>query len=127
MSAMCVPIRIRLLGASFLHLHHPVVLTLASFSVGFKAFVSVSNTVTYCLEYFTHYAAKASINIDFYRLLLETMTRYFITPWVVAVGIQWAFGISAFLVLGPLGLVVLMMFKGESIRQMQFAGLLHLK
>lgn len=46
---------------------------------------------------------------------------YFIFLWAVAVGIQWGFGTSAFFVLGSLGLVLLMMFKGESIRQMQFA------
>ena len=59
--------------------------------------------------------------MNFFRLSFGTTTSYFIDPWVERVGVQWAFGMSAFFTLGSFLLVVLLMFKGESIRQIQFA------
>lgn len=83
--------------------------------------------VTYYIECFTHYPAEAGIVMNFYRLSFGTTRSYFITPRVTAVWIQWTLGMSAFFVLGSFGLVVLLMFKGESSRHMQSTRIAYLK
>jgi hypothetical protein len=81
---------------------------------------SVPITVTYAIEFSTHYPAEVGIIMNFYRSSFGTTTSYFTGPWVEAVGGDEAFGMSAFFVVASFGLVVLLMFKRESIRQIQF-------
>ncbi|KAL6717388.1 hypothetical protein ACLMJK_005303 [Lecanora helva] len=119
--AVCIPLGLGLFGACLLHHYSPVLLAFSSFLVGTGAFASVPITVTYCIECFTHYPAEAGIIMNFFRLSFGTTTSYFIDPWVEDIGVQWAFGMSAFFVLASFLLVILLMFKGETIRQIQFA------
>lgn len=119
--AVFIPVGLGLFGACLQHHYSPVLLAFASFLVGTGAFASVPITVTYAIECFTHYPAEAGIIMNFYRLSFGTTTSYFITPWVAAVGVNWAFGMAAFFVVGSFALVILLMIKGESIRQIQFA------
>ena len=119
--AVFIPVGLGIFGACLQHHYSPVLLAFASFLVGTGAFASVPITVTYAIECFTHYPAEAGIMMNFYRLSFGTTTSYFINPWVKAVGVNWAFGMSAFFVMASFGLVVILMFKGQSIRQIQFA------
>ena len=122
--AVLMSLGLGLFGACLRYHYSPVLLAFAAFLVSTGAYISVPLCVTYAVECCTRYPAEATIAVNFYRLSFGLTTSYFIDPWVAAVGVQWAFGMSAFFVVGTFLLVALLVFFGERIREIQFAGIL---
>lgn len=105
-----------LLGAS-LHFHlHYIVLALAVFLETFAAIVAVASCNTYVVECFSGKANEVAVILNLYRLAFGLAIPFFINPWSVAVGTNWAFGMMAFFTIFSFGAIVVLMIWGPDIR-----------
>lgn len=117
------PIGLGIFGASLQYHLHYMVLALAVFLVTIGSLASVPVTVNYVVECFTGYPAEAGIVIGAYRIVYGLTISFYINPWVAAVGVGWVYGMMAFFAVFSFFFVMLLMWKGEVIRQWQFKGL----
>lgn len=99
-----------------------MVLAFAVFLVTIGSLATVPVTVNYVVECFTHYPAEAGIVIGAYRIVYGLTITFYINPWVKAVGAGWVYGMMAFFAIFSFLFVILLMWKGHAIRQIQFAS-----
>lgn len=116
------PIGLGLFGACLQYRLHYLVLALAVFIVTVGSLATVPVTVNYVVECFTHYPAEAGIVIGAYRIVYGLTISFYIKPWVAAVDAGWVYGMMAFFSVFSFLFVVLLMWKGHAIRQIQFAS-----
>ena len=111
------PIGLGVLAAGLHHHWHYMVLAVASFLVTFGAVASVPVSLNYVIESFKSYPQEVGACLNVYRITLSLTIPFYYETWEEAVGIQWVYGIMAFLSLGVFALVILLMFKGKSLRR----------
>lgn len=116
------PIGLGIFGATLQYRLHYMVLALAVFIVTIGSLASVPVVVNYVVECFTHYPAEAGIVIGAYRIAFGLTISFYINPWVEAVGVGWVYGMMAFFAVFSFFCVMLLMWKGHEIRQIQFAS-----
>ncbi|KAJ5545233.1 Major facilitator superfamily domain general substrate transporter [Penicillium sp. DV-2018c] len=117
------PIGLGIFGAALQYHLHYMVLALGVFLVTIGSLASVSVTVNHVVECFTRYPAEAGIAIGAYRIVFGLTISFYINPWVEAVGVGWVYGMMAFFAVFSFFFVMLLMWKGHAIRQIQFASL----
>lgn len=112
-----LPASLGLIGATLYNHYHWAVLAVAIFFSTFGMIAVSPPTTTYLIEAISPaLASEITVGLNIYRFALAIGTTFFITPWEEAVGINWTYGIMAFLALPAFGLVVIAMFYGEKIR-----------
>ena len=84
---------------------------------------SVPVTVNYVVECFTKYPGEAGIVIGAYRIVYGLTISFYINPWVEAVGVGWVYGMMAFFAVFSFFFIMLLMWKGHAIREIQFSSL----
>ena len=118
-----LPIGLGIFGAGLeYHLHYMVV-AFGSFLITAADMFIVANTTTYVSECFIGHTSESACVMSFYRVLLGLVVPFFINPWIAKVGVGWVFGIAAFLTVGCIGAITLLIFKGHEIRRMAIWGL----
>ncbi|KAF7717735.1 MFS-type transporter [Penicillium ucsense] len=117
------PIGLGIFGAALQYHLHYMVLALAVFLVTIGSLASVPVTVNYVVECFTKYPAEAGIVIGAYRIAYGLTISFYINPWVDAVGVGWVYGMMAFFAVFSFFFVMLLMWKGHAIREIQFTSL----
>ncbi|KAJ5432333.1 Major facilitator superfamily domaingeneral substrate transporter [Penicillium daleae] len=117
------PIGLGIFGAALQYHLHYMVLALAVFIVTIGSLASVPVTVNYVVECFTKYPAEAGIVIGAYRIAYGLTISFYINPWVEAVDVGWVYGMMAFFAVFSFFFVMLLMWKGHSIRGIQFSSL----
>lgn len=117
------PIGLGIFGAALQYHLHYMVLALAVFIVTIGSLASVPVTVNYVVECFTKYPAEAGIVIGAYRIVYGLTISFYINPWVEAVDLGWVYGMMAFFAVFSFMFVMLLMWKGHAIRNIQFVSL----
>ncbi|EPS31991.1 hypothetical protein PDE_06950 [Penicillium oxalicum 114-2] len=117
------PIGLGIFGAALQYHLHYMVLALAVFIVTIGSLASVPVTVNYVVECFTKYPGEAGIVIGAYRIVYGLTISFYINPWVEAVGVGWVYGMMAFFAVFSFFFIMLLMWKGHAIREIQFSSL----
>jgi MFS family permease len=115
-----------------LHRHRPVRLRLADHtSWGLLAVASIlviyvsmctPVTVNYLSECFTHNVEETAIVLNKARIAFGLSVAFYITPWVTAMGFGWTYGLMAFIMIVSWLFVMVLMWKGHQIRQIDPSG-----
>jgi MFS family permease len=116
------PIGLGIFGATLQYHLHYLVLALAVFLVTVGSLASVPVAVNYIVECFTHYPAEVGIVVGAYRIVFGLTISFYINPWVAAVDVGWVYGMMAFFAVFSFSFVILLLWKGHNIRQIQFAS-----
>ncbi|KAL2014881.1 hypothetical protein VTN00DRAFT_2406 [Thermoascus crustaceus] len=123
-SVVIMPAGLGIFGATLQYHLHYMALALGSFMITFAAMVSIPIAINYIAECFRGHATEVGGIMGLYRLGLGVAVPFFIESWLEAVnGPGWVFGMAAFLTLLVFLLIILLMWKGHSMRQVGF-GLL---
>ncbi|MCJ1358869.1 MAG: hypothetical protein MMC33_008869 [Icmadophila ericetorum] len=120
--ALIQPIGLGIFGAGLQYHTHYMVLALGAFLNTLGAFIAIPICVIYVIECFTTHAVEASVIMNLYRLVFGLAIPFFIDPWIARVGVGWTFGMSAFFTLFFAFLLALLVWKGESLRQLSPIG-----
>ena len=118
-----LPIGLGLFGAAVKHHWSPGILPLSYFMTTFGANATTSIITNYLAECFLHFPAECGIILSGYRLVFGLATGFFIQPWVEKVGIAWTSGIAAFISIFAFLFIVVVLWKGPSIRRMHVTAL----
>ena len=94
-----------------------MVYALGVFVVGLGTLISVPIATNYVAESFTHYGTESTLVMTFYRLSWGVLIPFFIDSWIAKVQIGWVFGMAAFLVFAAWLLVLLLLWKGQTLRR----------
>ena len=94
-----------------------MVLALGAFMIAYSSVASVPVPINYLVESFRKNPQEVGTCLNVYRLLLGLIIPFFIVDWEARVGLGWVFGMMAFFSLFGTGLVILLIWKGESIRR----------
>lgn len=100
-----------------------VVLVLGMTVVSFGSLAMIPICVNYMCEIFVKHPAEASITANCLRLLFGLTVPFYINEWVAEVNVGWTYGMMAFFNVAAFGFVVLLMWKGKTIRGWTIAGL----
>ncbi|KAJ5653680.1 Major facilitator superfamily domaingeneral substrate transporter [Penicillium lividum] len=117
------PIGLGIFGAALQYHLHYMVLALGVFLVTLGSMASVPVTVNYVVECFVNHPAEAGIVIGFYRIIYGLTISFYVDAWVAAVTVGWVYGMMGFFALFSFFFVMLLMWKGHAIREIQFASL----
>jgi len=117
------PIGLGLFGAALQYRLHYMVLALGTYLTVFGSMASASVLTNYLIECFTHYPSEYAVVMNAYRLTLGMTTSFYIDQWAGAVGNGWVFGMAAFFSIFSFRFVILLMFKGNPIREIQIKNL----
>lgn len=118
-----LPIGLGLFGAALQYRVHFMVLALGTFLTVFGSMACAPILTNYLIECFTHLPSECAVIMNAYRLTFGLTTSFYIDPWVASVGDGWVFGMSAFFCIFSFIFVILLMWKGSSVRQIQFKQL----
>jgi hypothetical protein len=118
-----IPIGLGLFGAGLEYHLSWVVLALGNVFVGFGALAMVPITVNYICECFVSHPAEASITANCLRLLFGLSVAFYIDEWVARVDVGWTYGMMSFFVVISFGFIVLLIWKGHTIREWSVGGL----
>ena len=97
-----------------------MVLALGQFLTQFASQLSVPVCVNYVVECFIESPVEVAIAMNAWRLYLALGLPFAATPWMMAVGVGWTFGMAAFFTLGAGLLMILVAWKGQEMRQVRF-------
>ena len=98
-----------------------MVLALAVFLITFSGVAGVPACVNYIIEAFTPaYANEATAIMNLYRLVFGIGLTFFLFPWAKTVGVNWCFGMMAFLTIAVFMLILVVMRFGETLRRFNF-------
>lgn len=118
--AILVPVGLGIFGACLEHHFHYMVLAVGAFLLTFGAMLCVPVSINYVAECFTHHAQESSNIMALFRLSLGLAVPFFVDAWEASVGIGWVFGMAAFFSVVGSCLILLLVWKGEKIRQLSF-------
>jgi hypothetical protein len=91
--------------------------------VTFASLAIIPVTVNYMCECFTQNTAEASITVNALRLGFGLSVAFYINQWVAAVSIGWCYGMMAIFDAVSFIAIIVLMWKGHTIRQWTLAGL----
>lgn len=100
------------------HLHY-LLLALGSFVFSFATISTAPVSINYLVECFTGHALETTAVINFYRLVMGSTVTFFVVDWEKVVhGPGWVFGMMALFVVAWIPMIILLYFKGPSIRRL---------
>ncbi|GFP57233.1 efflux pump radE [Trichoderma asperellum] len=100
------------------------VLAFGSILVIYASMCITPITVNYLSECFTNNVEEAAIVLNTFRIAFGLSIAFYITPWVDAMGIGWTYGLMAFIMIFSWLFVLVLMWKGHQIRQIDPFGLI---
>lgn len=112
-----MPIGLGLFGASLEYHLHYMVLAMGAFFIVFSATAAVPVSLNYVVESFERNPQEVGTCMNMFRLLLGLIIPFFLDEWEEAMSIGWVFGTAAFVSLFTWILIMLLMWKGQLIRQ----------
>jgi MFS family permease len=74
-------------------------LAVASMLVIYASMCITPVTVNYLSECFTHNVEETAIVLNTARIAFGLSVAFYITPWVTAMGVGWAYGLMAFIMI----------------------------
>jgi len=74
-------------------------------------------TINYLSECFTNSPEETAIVLNLFRVGFGLSVAFYINPWVDKIGFAWAYGMMSFIWLFAWLFVLLLMWKGHEIRQ----------
>lgn len=111
-----LPIGLGFCGAALEYHLHYMVLAVGYFLVNFGAVAAVSPTSNYIVECFEDAPQEVGVALNAWRLLLGLAIPLFFDDWEAAVGRGWVFGMAAFFSIFEFFLVMILMWKGHSLK-----------
>ncbi|KAE9379667.1 MFS general substrate transporter [Stipitochalara longipes BDJ] len=117
------PIGLGLWGAGLQYHLSWVVLAVAQVFVTFGSLSITPITVNYINECFIGHPAEASIAVNLYRVGFGLSVAFYIKEWVAKTGVGWAYGMMAFFDTGSFAVILLLMWKGHTIRSLTWGHL----
>ncbi|RDW80542.1 hypothetical protein BP5796_05240 [Coleophoma crateriformis] len=121
---ICNPIGLGVFGMGLQQHLSWGVLAIAQILVTFGSLSITPITVNYACECFTKNPAETAIVLNSFRIGFGLSIAFYITPWVDAVGFAWCYGTMAFIQVFSFCFVVVLMWKGHTIRQVDPFGLI---
>lgn len=118
--AALVPCGLGIFGAGVEYHLHYMVLAVGAFLLTLGAMLCVPVSINYVAECFTHHAQESSNIMALFRLSLGLAVPFFVDAWEAKVGVGWVFGMAAFFSILGSCLILLLVWKGEKIRQLSF-------
>lgn len=112
------PVGCGIFGAALIYKLHYMVLALGTFFIALGGVASVPVSINYVIECFRHYPQEVGAALNLYRLCFGLAIPFFYDQWEETVGVNWVYGMSAFISLFGFMLVVLLMWKGPAIRKL---------
>ena len=112
------PIGLAIVGITLQYHLHYMVLALGIFLVGTCAQLSVPLLINYVIECFITHAVEVSVAMNVWRLAFGLGIGFFVTPWTDAVGRGWVFGMASLFVFAASIPVIILAWKGQTIRQL---------
>jgi MFS family permease len=100
-----------------------MVLALACFLGGYATNSLIPVTLNYVIECFKGHAAESAAIMGLYRLAFSLSLPFFVPAWIAKVGFGWCLGMAAFFSIFAFGGIVLLLWKGEAIRQLSFKSI----
>ena len=116
-SLILSPIGLALVAVTLQYHLHFMVLALGIFLVNTAAQLSIPLLINYVIECFTTHAVEVSVVMNCWRLAFGLALTFFVDPWEDAVGRGWVFGMASLFVFAAGLLVVILAWKGETLRQ----------
>lgn len=120
---ICNPIGLGLFAAALQYKLSWGVIAVGQVLVTYASLGIIPITVNYACECFTTHPAETAITVNAYRLLFGLSVAFYINQWVSEVTIGWAYGMMAIFDLVSFVFIIILMWKGHSIRQWTVAGL----
>jgi MFS family permease len=94
-----------------------MVYALGIFVVGLGTLISVPVATNYVAESFNHHGTGSTLIMTFYRLSWGIAIPFFIDSWIADVKVGWVFGMAAFLTIAAWLLVIILIWKGPTLRR----------
>lgn len=122
-SFILTPLGLTLVGVALQYRLNWIVLAVGSTMVNIGACITPGVVVNYVCECFRNHTTAASLSINSIRLILSICINFFITDWVDAVDVGWAYGMMAIFSVFAFGFLIVLMWKGHVIRGWTLFGL----
>lgn len=116
-----LPIGLGLFGASLMYHLHFMVLAVSSFLIGWATTAIIPISVNYAIECFHGHASAAGAIMGLYRLAFSLTLPFFVPAWMAKVGAGWCLGMAAFFSIFAYLFIIVLIWKGHTIRQWSFA------
>ena len=100
-----------------------MVLATACFLGGWATNSIVPVTVNYIIECFMGNASESAAIMGLYRLAFSLTIPFFVDSWIERVGSGWCLGMAAFFSVLSYSTIILLIWKGQSIRLLSFMDL----
>ena len=117
-TAITTPIGMGICGAGLKNHYHYMVYAVGYFIVSIGVFLAVPVATNYIVESFTHYGTECTLIMTFYRLAWGVAIPFFAEKWIEKVGINWMFGIAAFVTIGSWLFIVVLLLSGPQLRRL---------
>lgn len=112
-----LPIGLGLCGAALQYHLHYMVYALGVFFAAIAALLATPVATNYAAESFTHHGEACALIITFYRLAWGEAIPFFADQWIDRVGVGWVFGMSAFFTVASAVLILLLLWRGHTLRE----------
>lgn len=89
----------------------------------FGALSTIPITVNYLCECFIGYPSETGTTANAYRVLFGLSVNFYITKWIESVGIAWAYGMMGIMDILSFLTVLLLLWKGHTIREWSWGGI----
>ncbi|KAL8827458.1 MAG: hypothetical protein Q9191_003169 [Dirinaria sp. TL-2023a] len=118
-----LPIALGLFGAALEYHLHYMVLALSCFLGGYATNSIVPVTINYVIECFKNHASESAAIMGLYRLSFSLSLAFFVPSWIAKVGFGWCLGMAAFFSIFAYGSILLLIWKGQKLREYSFKEL----
>lgn len=113
-----LPIGLGLYGICLQYHLHFMVLALGAVLVWFGGMLAMPVCYNYIIECFLDHPVEASVSLNAYRVSFGLISVFLVTQWQAAVGVGWMWGMGAFFVVFADILMVWVIFKGRTVRNL---------
>ena len=117
-TAVVTPVGLGICGAALKMHYHYMVFALGYFITATAVLMAVPVATNYVAESFTHYGTECTLVMTFYRLAWGVAIPFFASQWIEDVGINWVYGMAAFIVIGSWIFIQLLLWKGAWLRNL---------
>lgn len=117
-TAIATPVGLGICGAALKMHYHYMVFALGYFITATAVLMAVPVATNYVAESFTRYGTESTLVMTFYRLSWGVAIPFFASQWIEKVGINWVYGIAAFITVGSWAFIQLLIWKGARLRKL---------
>ena len=112
------PVGLGICGAALKLHYHYMIYAFGYFIVAMVALMAVPITTNYVAESFTHYGTESALAMAFWRLAWGVVIPFFASQWIDKVGVNWVYGIAAFITIGSCTFLQVLLWRGPQLRQL---------